>query len=41
MEYLISLLNISQDNEIYYFYTPELNLELGSKFDIKDFPVKK
>ncbi len=23
------------------FYTPEFNLELGSKFDIKDFPVKK
>lgn len=23
------------------FYTPEFNLKLGSKFDIKDFPVKK
>ena len=23
------------------FYTPEFNLELGSKFNIKDFPVKK
>lgn len=23
------------------YYTPEFNLELGSKFDIKDFPVKK
>lgn len=23
------------------FYTPEFNLELGRKFDIKDFPVKK
>lgn len=23
------------------FYTPEFNLEMGSKFDIKDFPVKK
>lgn len=23
------------------FYTPEFNLELGNKFDIKDFPVKK
>ena len=23
------------------FYTPEFNLELGGKFDIKDFPVKK
>lgn len=23
------------------FYTPEFNLELGSKFDIKDFPIKK
>lgn len=23
------------------FYTPEFNMELGSKFDIKDFPVKK
>ena len=23
------------------FYTPEFNLELGSKFDIKDFPVKR
>ena len=23
------------------FYTPEFNLELGSKFDINDFPVKK
>lgn len=23
------------------FYTPEFNLELGSKFSIKDFPIKK
>lgn len=23
------------------FYTPEFNLELGNKFDIKDFPLKK
>ena len=23
------------------FYTPEFNKELGSKFDIKDFPKKK
>ena len=23
------------------FYTPDFNLELGSKFDIKDFPIKK
>jgi hypothetical protein len=23
------------------YFTPEFNLELGSKFDIKDFPVKK
>ena len=31
----------TSQGEFMDFYTPEFNKELGSKFDIKDFPLKK